>query len=307
MRNKFAEVIYKIGKKNKSICALVADISPAGSMINFREEFPERFINCGVAEQAMIGIAGGLALKGMRPFCYTISTFSLFRPFEMIRVDLCYQNLPVTIIGMGAGVVYSTLGGTHHTMEDISVASSIPNMTVLAPCDPEEMKLATTWCATKSKGPVYMRLGKAGEPDLTRNAIDKFKIGKIRYLQKGKDMAIITYGTLTKMALQVAKHFEKKGKKVSVISIHTIKPIDKEGIKKMLSSHKKIIVMEEHVPHGGLISRVKEIALDAKISPNIYSFSLKDKFIHFYGNHSELLAKHGLSIKNIINSLSKKK
>jgi transketolase len=143
MRNSFADVIYEIGKSDNRICAIVADISPAGSIVKFREQFPDRFINTGVAEQAMIGIAAGLALKGMRPFCYTIATFSLYRPFEMIRVDLCYQNLPVTVIGMGAGVIYSTLGGTHHTMEDVAVASAIPNMTVLAPCDPEEMRLAT--------------------------------------------------------------------------------------------------------------------------------------------------------------------
>lgn len=305
MRNKFADVIYQIGKKNNKICALVADISPAGSMVDFRKEYPNRFINCGVAEQAMIGIAAGLALKGMRPFCYTISTFSLFRPFEMIRVDLCYQNLPVTVIGMGAGVVYSSLGGTHHTMEDISVASSIPNMTVLAPCDPEEMRLATIWCATKSKGPVYMRLGKAGEPDLTSTATDKFVVGKIRYLKKGKDIAIITYGTLTKMACEVALNLEKKGKKVSIVSNHTIKPLDVTGISKILKSYKEIIVMEEHVPHGGLISRVKEIALDQKIFSKLHCFSLKDEFIHFYGSHGELLKKHGISVEKIISSIKK--
>ena len=129
MRNKFADTLYELSKEDDRICALVADISPAGSMVKFREEFPERFVNTGVAEQSMIGIAAGMALQGLRPFCYTIATFSLFRPYEMVRVDLGYQNLPVTIIGMGAGVVYSTLGGTHHSMEDISIASSIPNMT----------------------------------------------------------------------------------------------------------------------------------------------------------------------------------
>ena len=120
-------------------------------MVDFRQSFPERFINCGVAEQSMIGIAAGLAMKGMKPFCYTISTFSLYRPFEMVRVDLCYQNLPVVVIGMGAGVIYSTLGSTHHTIEDISIASSIPNMRVLAPCDPIEMGYVIKWCVTKKK------------------------------------------------------------------------------------------------------------------------------------------------------------
>ena len=231
MRNNFAEVLYEEGKKDNKICVVVADISPAGSIQKFRNEFPDRFINCGVAEQSMIGIAAGLALKGFRPFCYTIATFTLYRPFEMVRVDLCYQNLPVTIIGMGAGAIYSTLGGTHHTIEDVAVAGALPNMTVIAPCDPSEMRDATRWCATKSNGPVYMRLGKVGEPNITENAIEKFQFGKIRYIKKGNEIAIISYGITVKMALDLSVELEKKGKSVSVISCHTIKPLDKVGIK----------------------------------------------------------------------------
>src|SRR5262245_47868198 len=208
MRNAFADVLFELGQANPRLCALVADISPAGSMVKFREQFPERFLNTGVAEQAMIGIAAGLALRGMRPFCYTIATFSLFRPFEMIRVDLAYQNLPVTVIGMGAGVIYSTLGGTHHTMEDIAVASAVPNMTVLAPCDPDEMRQATPGCATSSTGPVYMRLGKAGEPALTAQAADPSVAGKIRHLKKGRHTAVVSYGTTVGLANEVAAGLE---------------------------------------------------------------------------------------------------
>lgn len=305
MRNKFADVIYEIGMKDERICAVVADISPAGSMLKFREKFPKRFINCGVAEQSMIGIAAGMALRGMRPFCYTIATFTLFRPFEMVRVDLCYQNLPVTIIGMGAGVIYSTLGGTHHTMEDIAVASAIPNMQVLAPCDPDEMRLATEWCAKKSTGPVYMRLGKTGEPNLTSEAIDEFIFGKVRFIKKGKDIAIISYGITLSTAKEVADELESKGKSISLISCHTIKPLDTDGIKSIFNNHKEVVVIEEHVPHGGLGSRVKELAFDSKYEGKVNCFSLKDEFIHFYGNHQELLSKHGLSKEIIINKISK--
>ncbi len=296
MRNKFADVLYEIGKKDARICALVADISPAGSMVNFREDFPERFVNCGVAEQSMIGIAAGMALKGMRPFCYTIATFSLYRPFEMIRDDLCYQNLPVTVIGMGAGVIYSTLGGTHHTVEDIAVASALPNMTVLAPCDPEEMRLATTWCATESNGPVYMRLGKAGEPDLTADAPDKFEIGKLRYIKEGDgDICIMSYGITMKMAFEVAESVKNKsGRNASIVSVHTIKPLDTKAVLKTLNSHKQVVIIEEHVPYGGLSARVKEIAWDNNAECHINAFTLKDEFIHFYGGYEELLAKHGL-------------
>ncbi len=304
MRNKFADAIYEIAKTDDRICAIVADISPAGSMVNFREDFPERFVNCGVAEQAMIGIAAGMALNGMRPFCYTIATFSLFRPFEMVRDDLCYQNLPVTVIGMGAGVIYSTLGGTHHTMEDVAVASAIPNMTVLAPCDPNEMWTATEWCATQSHGPVYMRLGKAGEPDLTSAALDPFAIGKIRCLKKGSDIAILSYGITVAMAAEISETLEKQGQSVSLYSCHTIKPLDRDGIASVLAEHKHVVVIEEHVPHGGLGSRVKEIAFDTRTSARLDCYSLKDEFIHCYGSHQELLAEHGLSPSAILTSIN---
>ena len=303
MRNKFADVILEIGKKNKKICALVADISPAGSMIDFQKEFPERFINTGVAEQSMIGIAAGMALRGMRPFCYTIATFSLYRPFEIIRVDLCYQNLPVTIVGMGAGVIYSTLGSTHHSMEDIAIASALPNMQVLAPCDPNEMKFATEWCANESNGPTYMRLGKAGEPILTEKA-DKFEFGKVRYLCKGSDIAIISYGITVKMAFELKDKFEKEGKSISIISCHTIKPLDKVGILQILVHHKKIIVVEEMIPTGGLSSSVSEIALKNNIFDKLKCFTLKDEFIKFYGNHEQLLSKHNLSAQYIYSNSS---
>lgn len=303
MRNAFADAIYEIGQQDSRICALVADISPAGSIVKFREQFPERFINAGVAEQAMIGIAAGLALKGMRPFCYTIATFSLYRPFEMIRVDLGYQNLPVTVIGMGAGVIYSTLGGTHHSMEDVAVAAAIPNMTVLAPCDPAEMRLMTRWCATQSQGPVYMRLGKAGEPDLTTNAIETFQPGKVRYLQRGTDVALLSYGITVAMAKEIALRLETRGKSVSVLSCHTIKPLDRAGIEQVLSAHKQVAVIEEHVPHGGLGSRVKEIAWESRAKCSLETFSLRDEFIHCYGSHDELLHAHGLHAERVVQVL----
>ena len=138
MRNRFADTFYELGKADPRLCVVVADISPAGSIAKFRSEFPRRFINTGVSEQIMIGMAAGIAQRGLRPFAYTIATFTLYRPFEMVRDDLCYQNLPVTIVGIGGGVTYSTLGATHHAQEDVAIASAIPNLSVIAPCDPAE-------------------------------------------------------------------------------------------------------------------------------------------------------------------------
>lgn len=298
MRNTFSEALYQEATKNPDVYIVVADISPAGSMSKFSSEYPERFINVGVAEQSMIGICAGLALKGCQPFAYTIATFSLYRPFEMVRDDLCYQNLPVTVVGMGAGVIYSTLGGTHHTMEDIAIAGAIPNMQIVAPCDPAECTEATRWCARQKNGPVYLRIGKAGEPDLTKGA-EPWVFGKLRYLRRGADVCILTYGVITKMAMALADKLSAEGKSVSVVSCHTVKPIDRDGIIAALQSHKQVIVIEEHVPQGGLAPQTKQIAWDIKARCRLDTFTLQDRFIHNYGSHDDLLAAHGLSVAKI--------
>ena len=300
MRNTFSETLYECAKADPKIYIVVADISPAGSMANFQREYPERFLNVGVAEQSMIGIAAGLALKGCRPFAYTIATFSLYRPFEMVRDDLCYQNLPVTVVGMGAGVIYSTLGGTHHTMEDIAIAGAIPNMQIIAPCDPLETVEATRYCATENKGPVYLRIGKAGEPTLTENAVDPWEFGKVRYLRRGDDVCVISYGVLTKMAASVADALEAQGRSVSLMSCHTVKPLDRKGIKAALASHKHVIVLEENVPQGGLAPQTKQIAWDMRADCRLDTFTLKDEFIHNYGSYDDLLEAHGLSEAKIL-------
>ena len=307
MRNNFADVIYEEGLKDDRVCVVVADISPAGSIEKFRQKFPKRFINCGVAEQSMIGIAAGLALEGYRPFCYTIATFALYRPFEMIRVDLAYQNLPVTIVGMGAGVIYSTLGSTHHSMEDISIASSVPNIRVLCPSDPLEMKMATRWCVKKSRGPVYMRLGKVGEPLLTKKSHEKYTIDKVRCIVSGKsDLAIVTYGTTLKLALELSEKIKKNKKNhPSVYTCNSIKPFDQNGIKKILKKYKRLVILEENVPHGGLTSRIKVVNSDNKSLCQIFSYTLKDAFIHCYGSYSDILNIHVLNIDRIYKSVFK--
>ncbi len=299
MRNTFADTFYEAGKKDKRLAVVVADISPAGSIQKFREEFPDRFVNTGVAEQIMIGMCAGMALRGLRPFAYTIATFTLFRPFEFVRDDLCYQNLPVTIVGIGGGVTYSTLGGTHHAMEDVAVAAAIPNMTIIAPCDPAETRAATLWCTEQTRGPVYLRLGKAGEPDFTSKAPEPWEFGKLRYLKRGKDVCILTYGPIMKVAAGLAERFEKAGKTVSVVSVHTLKPLDRDGVADALKNHGQVVVIEEMVPRGGLAGQVKEIAWDRRAGCKLDAFTLQDDFIHNYGSHNDLLAAHGLDLNTI--------
>lgn len=298
MRNTFADTLYEAGKNDKRVAIVVADISPAGSMQRFREEFPERFVNTGVSEQIMIGLCAGMALRGLRPFAYTIATFSFYRPFEFVRDDLCYQNLPVTVVGIGGGVAYSTLGGTHHAQEDVVLAAALPNMTVLAPCDPGEAREAALWCTTQERGPVYLRLGKAGEPDLTSRAADPFTFGRLRYLRRGSDVCILSYGPILKVAADLAAKFEARGESVSLASVHTLKPLDRDGLIEALQRHRLVVVIEEAAPYA-LGLWVKALAWEARASCRLETFSLQDAFIHCYGAPAELLAAHGLALDAI--------
>jgi transketolase len=301
MRNNFAEAFHEAAASDPLLTMVVADISPAGAMDRFRKAFPTRFVNTGVAEQIMIGMAAGMAAKGLRPFAYTIATFTLFRPYEFVRDDLCYQNLPVTLVGIGGGVTYSTLGGTHHAQEDVSLACALPNMSVIAPCDPSETRAATRYLVSAPRfahGPVYLRLGKAGEPDLTA-AAEPFEFGKLRYLQRGSDVCIVGYGPTLKTGVDLARRFEAAGKSVSVVSCHTLKPLDEAGMRALLTSHGHVVAIEEMAPYGGLGPRMKALAWDAKAKCRLDTFSLRDEFIHVYGSHADLLAAHGLSLDAI--------
>jgi transketolase len=299
MRNTFAEALYKAATEDPGIYIVVADISPAGSMNDFRLKYPDRFVNVGVAEQSMIGICAGLAIRGKQPFAYTIATFTLYRPFEFVRDDLGYQNLPVTLVGMGAGLIYSTLGGTHHTQEDIAIAGAIPNMQIIAPCDPAECVEATRHCAAQKTGPVYLRLGKSGEPVLTRSA-EPWRFGKLRYLRRGDDLCILSYGVVMKQAAEIADHFQSRGRSVSLVSVHTMKPLDREGIADALHRHREVVVIEEHAPQGGLAPQTKAIAWDTGATCKLHTFTLQDRFIHCYGSHEELLEMHGISPRRVI-------
>ena len=303
MRNEFAKTVFDLGKKNKNIYVLVADISPAGKMFEFEKKFPDRYINVGVAEQAMVGMGAGLAMSGKRPFLYTISTFALYRPFEMVRVDLCYQNLPVCLVGMGAGTIYASLGATHLTQEDISVARSIPNMQILAPCDPTELKNSVNFCATKSIKPTYLRIGKTGEKIYNFKETEEWKFGKIRKLVNGSDVCILSFGPIIKKAFEVKEILKKKKISTEIYSCHTLKPFDNDRMKKIFKKFNKIVIIEDHSEIGGLASIIKILAYEFKYNGLLKCFSLKDKFLSCYSNQDDLLKMHGIKIKSIIKSI----
>jgi transketolase len=296
MRNKFSEIIYKFTKKNKNIFVISADISPSGKMAELINK--KNFINVGVAEQSMISMCAGLAMSGAKPFAYTIAPFALYRPFEMVRNDVCYQNLPVTIVGMGAGTTYASLGGTHTAIEDISIARSIPNLSILAPCDPLELEECVKYCCTKNKKPIYLRIGKSGENILSKNAPEKWKFGKIRKIREGSSICIITYGPITNLAFEITDYFDKKYK-FSIFSSHTLKPFDFKTVKSIMKNYQMIISIEDHIETGGITSILKSCAYENKYKGKMVNFHLKEKFIKCYGSQKDLQEKHGIS-KNII-------
>lgn len=308
MRSALARTLYELAKEDDRIVVVVADISPAGAMDDLRREFPARFINVGVAEQSMIGLAAGLAQRGFRPFCYTIAPFALFRPYEFIRCDLAYQRLPVTIVGMGAGLSYSTLGGTHQAIEDVAVAMACPEMTVLAPCDPAETEACVRWCASReSGGPVYLRIGKSGEPDLTSSGIDEWSFGRLRWLGRAipasGDVCLLTYGPIASLACEAALRLRAGGLVASVVVSHTLSPLHETNIiEKVLRNWDDVVIVEE--ASGAPLAKEVHRLLAEDTGVKIHSFSLPGSFPHMHGTRQDLLEHAGLTVEKIVAALS---
>ena len=223
----------------------------------------------------------------------------------MIRDDLCYQNLPVTIVGMGAGTIYSNLGGTHMTQEDVSIAKSIPNMSIIAPVDSLELKSAVDFCSTKSSNPVYLRIGKSGEKNFTSKSKEKWQFGKIRKIESGKEICFLTYGPIISKVYEIKKKLAEKKIFPSIYSCHTLKPLDSTRLNKIFTKYKKIIILEDHSEINGLAQDVKALAFEKKFKGKILSFSLKDRFFHTYEKQEDMLDLHGISSKQILRKLLK--
>jgi transketolase len=304
MRNKFAEVLYKISKKNKKIRVVAADISPAGKMAELSKKYPDRFINVGVAESSMISMCAGLAMHGFKPFAYTIASFALFRPFEMVRIDIGYQNLPVVIVGMGAGTVYSTLGGTHITPEDVSVVRCLPNFKVLVPCDSKELASMLIYLCKNNKSPCYLRIGKSGEKDYSDKSNDKWEIGKPRIILDGKkDICLVASGPIIRFYFSIIKELKKKKIFPTIISYHTLKPLNDINNYKFFKKFKSIITLEDISEINGLSQIIKGMCYDHNYRGLLFSFALKDKNIKNYGTQDDLLKDHGITAKNIYNKI----
>ncbi|MBT7589583.1 MAG: transketolase [Candidatus Scalindua sp.] len=298
MRNAYLSTLHQLAKSNKDILALVAD---NGTIVydKYREEFPDRFINFGISEANMISVAAGLASCGKIPFAYTIANFLTFRAYEQIRNDVCLQKMNVKIVGIGAGFVYSNLGPTHHSTEDIAVMRVLPEMTIFSPSDPLEATKATN-AAAHIVGPVYLRLATGGTPRIYENDY-VFEVGKGVTLREGNDMAIITTGSIVHEVMLAVNELEKLRVSVRLINIHTIKPIDREIIIKAAMETQAILTVEEHSITGGLGSCVAEVLAEANcVYHSFKRLGLNDVFPQGYGNYQEMKALNGLSKDDIV-------
>lgn len=253
MRTAFIQELIDQARLNPTIFLIVGDLGY--SVVEpFAKEFPDRFLNAGVAEQNMTGVAAGLASEGYHVFTYSIANFPTLRCLEQIRNDVCYHNLPVTVVSVGAGMAYGNLGYSHHAVQDLAIMRTLPNMTVLSPADPGETRECVQWLSLNPR-PSYLRIGKAGEPDLhgVRGIFD----GPLRVCEGRHDVAVVATGSVLKLAIDFASE-QEPDKRPSVYSMPLIKPLGKE-VKNILHGFQRIITLEEHVQEGGLFSALCEI------------------------------------------------
>lgn len=304
-RTGFGDGLAEEGERNKNIVVLTADLAESVRVDTFAERFPERFFECGIAEQSMISVASGLAAMGKIPFATSYAVFSPGRNWEQIRTTVCYNNSPVKIIGSHAGLMTGPDGGTHQSLEDIAITRTLPNMTVICPCDYEEAKKATIACS-KTQEPTYIRLCRSNTPNITTKKTP-FEIGKAIKVfdshNSGTDVAILSTGILLHKVLKVAHELEGQGIGVEVFNFHTIKPLDEKSIIEVAKRAGAIVTVEEHQKKGGFGSAVAEV-LSENI-PTAQEFVAVDDKYGQSGDGDDLLEQYGLSENDIEEAVKK--
>ena len=298
MRNAFAAAITRLGEADPNLVMLAGDI---GNRLfdSFKDRHPLRFYNCGVAEANMTGVAAGLAASGLRPITYTITPFNTLRCLEQIRLDICYPNLPVIVVGTGSGLSYAGLGATHHSMEDIAVLRTLPNMHVVCPADPVEVGLAVE-DALRLGRPTYIRLGKKGEP-VIHAAPPSFTIGRGIEVRHGGDVAILSVGNMLAVALQTADDLQAQGVSAQVVSMHTVKPLDDVLLRTAFTDKKAVVVLEEHGLTGGAGSAVLEWGNSQEVDlRKLLCIGGPDRFLSGCGGQRQARASLGLTAADIV-------
>lgn len=295
-------MVYELARKDPRVLFIGSDLGP-GTLDRFRQEMPDRFFMEGVYEGHVVGMAAGLAMEGFIPYVNTIASFLTRRSFEQVVIDLCLQNLPVRLIGNGGGLVYAPLGLTHMAIEDIAIFRTLPNMTVVAPSDAEEMRRFMKE-SINLPGPVYIRLGKGGDPVISRDE-NGFTIGRGILLKEPGRVLFIATGVMTGRVLQASDILDGQGITAGVLHVHTVKPLDEDQIAGLVERVEAVVTVEEHVLMGGLGSAVGELLIDrGGRVPKMFRLGLPDRFPERYGRQDDLLEFYGLQPEPIARSVS---
>lgn len=295
-RSGFGDGLLEVGKNNPNVVALCADLTGSLKMNGFKDAFPDRFIQAGIAEANMMGVAAGLTIGGKIPYTGTFANFSTGRVYDQIRQSIAYSGKNVKICASHAGLTLGEDGATHQILEDVGLMKMLPGMVVINPCDYEQTKAATIAIADYD-GPVYLRFGRPKWPVFTP-ANQKFEIGKAVTFQAGKDLTLIATGHCVWESLKAAEKLEEEGISVEVINIHTIKPLDEEAILQSVAKTGKVVTAEEHMMHGGLGDSVAQL-LGRKLPSPIEMVAVNDTFGES-GKPEELFEKYGLGSNSII-------
>lgn len=302
MRGAFSQELSKLAARHPELHLLVGDIG-FGIFDQFRSLYPERFINCGVAEANMIGTAAGLAAEGRRPIVYTIIPFLVMRAFEQIRVDLCINNLPVMLVGVGGGLSYDILGPTHHAIEDVAIMRAVPGMTILTPSDPIEVEWMLAEAYHRINGPVYFRLGKGGEPNL-HDGEKEFRWATPLQIREGSEVIFVTYGPILAEVLDASDQLEAQGVSCAVFSINQIKPLAVDSLLKFIANARVIVTVEEHNIYGGLGDALAGALAPHGLGVPMMILGIPDCLTDEVGDRSFLLDRHGLNSVGISTRVS---
>jgi transketolase len=293
-------MIHELAKRDNRTIFIGSDLSP-GLLEDMKREMPERYYMEGVTEANVIGMAAGFAMEGYVPYVNTIATFITRRCYEQVAIDLCLHNLPVRLVGNGGGLVYAPLGPTHLAIEDIAIMRALPNMTVVAVCDAEEMKRFMS-CSLDWPGPIYIRLAKGGDPVVSREEL-KFSIGKaitIRQARTNSSIVFMSTGVMTANCLTAADILAAKGVDAAVVHFHTVKPLDTAVVRAHAQSAAAVITVEEGVAIGGFGSAVTdELVSSGLTGVPIIRLGLADAFPHKYGTQNDLWEIYGLTPQQI--------
>jgi transketolase len=303
MRNAFIRTLEDLAATDPSLFFITGDLG-FGVVEGFAERYPDRFLNAGVAEQNMTGVAAGLALSGLTVFTYSIANFPTIRCLEQIRNDICYHRANVKIVSIGGGLAYGALGYSHHALEDLAIMRCLPNLVVVAPGDPVEAELATRALA-EYDGPAYLRLGKAGEPTC-HDVAPPFELGRAISMKDGRDVTIVTLGGMLRTALDVSDDLAAAGIRARVLSMHTLRPIDSSALIAAATETAALATLEEHSLIGGLGSAVAEVLADARVPVSLLRLGIPaGEATYDVGSQQFLRDRHGLSRATVASRIQK--